>query len=248
MLLQQAMLLGCAGNTYPSLNVTCGDELTFMWPAGTPHGVALIPSSASVAGPLQHMCYAPLVWPPYNRCGVVTCARTCSLAQAPMAHCANGLNIVLALTTADQCPTNFTTTPGVTILKSPAAGPNNYTAVLGTLGQQYFACPVITATQRHCDAGMLIGVKVVGICPNPPPPPSALYNPPCLRLMSPCYRHFIISAWSDFTALQNVHGRRVGHAARPQPFHLDQCHPAVRLQAWRTITSDEPAVASANVL
>ncbi len=73
----------------------------------------------------------------------------------------------------DQCPTNFTTTPGVTVLKAPAAGPNNYTAVLGTLGQQYFACPVITATQRHCDAGMLIGVNVAGVCPNPPPPPSA---------------------------------------------------------------------------
>ncbi len=46
--LQRAVLPGCAGNTYPSLSVICGDELTFMWPAGTPHGVALIPSSASL--------------------------------------------------------------------------------------------------------------------------------------------------------------------------------------------------------
>ena len=87
-----------------------------------------------------------------------------------MSHCFDSCK---RRTAADQCPTNFTTTPGVTILQAPAAGPNNYTAVLGTLGQQYFACPVITATQRHCDAGMLIGVLVRGVCPNPPPPPSA---------------------------------------------------------------------------
>ena len=39
----------------------------------------------------------------------------------------------------------------------------------------YFADPVITATERHCDAGLLIGVLVQGVCPSPPPPPSACY-------------------------------------------------------------------------
>ena len=37
-----------SANTYPSLELLCGDQLEFVWPKGSPHGVALIPSCAPV--------------------------------------------------------------------------------------------------------------------------------------------------------------------------------------------------------
>lgn len=35
-----------SANTYPNLDLVCGDRLQFEWPAGRTHGLAIIPSSA----------------------------------------------------------------------------------------------------------------------------------------------------------------------------------------------------------
>lgn len=111
-----------SANTYPSLDLVCGDALQFEWPAGVPHGLAEIPSIV--------------------------------------------------------CPTVFTG-PGITVLKTPVAGPANYTVSLSSPGLHYYTSPYLAPKQRDCDAGMLIAITVTGACPSPPPPsPSPPPTPP----------------------------------------------------------------------
>lgn len=117
-----------SANTYPNLDLVCGDRLQFEWPAGRSHGLAIIPSSvcpAAFNGTGITVLKAPVAGPANFTVSLGDLGRTYFTSPVLLAKqrdCDAGMLIAITVTGACPSPPPPSPSPPPT-LPPPASKP-----------------------------------------------------------------------------------------------------------------------------